>query len=312
MSSRNSYSATSFRESPVGLWLYSSRVGLKKKKSGRDLAHVSRSQPPAREKEQATIVTCGQSSAGLLTSVALQRSLENRLRQRLAGAGSPVYELTWKHWDMQSGPRICALRALGRRTSGRDCSGWPTATVGDSKSTRNATACRNNPNSRHHPGVTLTDAASLTGWPTATASDGERGGIITARMSGTSLPQVANMTGWPTPKAIRPECDTTYARGNPTLAKAAGWATPKAGDGAKGYRDQEAAMRRIQSSIKRSIDLKDQALVSGAMSSTSDAATEKPGQLNPEFVCWLMGFPAEWISYVDWETRSCRRSRQSS
>jgi hypothetical protein len=25
------------------------------------------------------------------------------------------------------------------------------------------------------------------------------------------------------------------------------------------------------------------------------APTEKPGALNPEFVCWLMGYPKEWL-----------------
>ena len=38
----------------------------------------------------------------------------------------------------------------------------------------------------------------------------------------------------------------------------------------------------------------------------SSEPTEKRGALNPEFVCWLMGYPAEWVSCAGSETRSTR------
>jgi len=40
--------------------------------------------------------------------------------------------------------------------------------------------------------------------------------------------------------------------------------------------------------------------------------TEKKGALNPEFVCWLMGFPTEWDACGVTVTRSSRKSRQRS
>lgn len=53
----------------------------------------------------------------------------------------------------------------------------------------------------------------------------------TSGSASTSVP-----SGWATPKAQRPDQDTTYAGGNPTLARAAGWATPTANDaGGKPY-----------------------------------------------------------------------------
>ena len=68
---------------------------------------------------------CGQSSDALSTVADLQSALESRLRQRMAAYGSTEYRLTWKHWDMKSGPQICALRASARRISDNGCGGWP-------------------------------------------------------------------------------------------------------------------------------------------------------------------------------------------
>jgi len=65
-------------------------------------------------------------------SADLQRCLESRLRRLTEGCGSPLYVLTWKHWDMPLGLPISALRASVRRTSDSDCTGWPTPMTNDS------------------------------------------------------------------------------------------------------------------------------------------------------------------------------------
>ncbi len=36
------------------------------------------------------------------------------------------------------------------------------------------------------------------------------------------------------------------------------------------------------------------------------------GQLNPDFVCWLMGYPAGWLNYADSATPSSRKSSSKS
>ncbi len=59
-------------------------------------------------------------------SVALQSSLESRLRARMGVNGSPEYALTWRHWDMPAGPPVCVLRASARHTSVSGFIGWPT------------------------------------------------------------------------------------------------------------------------------------------------------------------------------------------
>ena len=40
--------------------------------------------------------------------------------------------------------------------------------------------------------------------------------------------------------------------------------------------------------------------------------TASRGQLNPDFVCWLMGYPAGWLNYADSETQSSRKSPRKS
>jgi hypothetical protein len=101
------------------------------------------------------------------------------LRARLDVNGSPEYVLTWKDWDMQSGPPICALRARARRKSDSGFTGWPTPCVADSASTRNSTARRNKlPPTGIHAGHTLTDAVTLHGWGTPTSRDHKDGASI--------------------------------------------------------------------------------------------------------------------------------------
>ncbi len=51
--------------------------------------------------------------------------------------------------------------------------GWPTTTWRDGSSHRNATANRSDPNSKHHDGLTLTDATSLSSYPLEDAIEGQ-------------------------------------------------------------------------------------------------------------------------------------------
>ncbi len=110
-----------------------SRAGLKAGPSGLVPAPASHSpeQGEASLKAWGTSGTYGPLFVGSSPSAALQSSLESKLRARMEGIGSPGFALSWSSWDMPSGPPICALRASGRHTSGRGCSGWPTPTASD-------------------------------------------------------------------------------------------------------------------------------------------------------------------------------------
>jgi len=68
----------------------------------------------------------------------------------------------------QTDLQLCAIHALANFAA------WPTPTEQDHVSA-NATANRSNPDSQHHAGTTLTDAARYAGWATPTTRDWKDG-----------------------------------------------------------------------------------------------------------------------------------------
>src|SRR5690606_1479281 len=130
----------------------------------------------ANSKGQKTSGTCGRSSTDSSPSAILQSSLENRLQARLDVNGSPEYALTWKHWDMPSGPPICALRASARRTSGRGFGlspkGWTTPQAHDGSPRGRGQKARHG---TKHGCADLNRDAQMAGWRTPSGSDGEGG-----------------------------------------------------------------------------------------------------------------------------------------
>jgi hypothetical protein len=247
---------------------------------GPDLALANHLVARANGREKRTNGTFGQSSADLSPSAALQWSLENRLRARMAAYGSPEYALTWKHWDMPSGLPICALRASARRISGKDCTGWPTARANDGTG---AQECKGRTG-----GMSLKQAAKLAGWPTARAQDSyER----------TSWPFIEKMA------AGEVQAQMTLSR----AARMAGWRTPSASDGEGGSMDVLLAQRNGYSPKLKLRDQAPLAMTHGAIPSGSPAPTERRGVLNPALSLWLMGYPDEWLSCGVRAMQSSRR-----
>ena len=145
--------------SGAGPTLFDSQVGPPIDRSGPDPAPASPSVKPDKEKEKPTNDISGPTGLNSSEHVSLQLSLESRLRQRMAEHGSQEYVLTWKHWDMNSGPPICALRASRRRTSDSDCSGWPTPKTPTGGANTN----------RKQRGAGGPDLQEVAGWATPTA-----------------------------------------------------------------------------------------------------------------------------------------------
>jgi hypothetical protein len=177
------------------LWL----DGPGTEKCGQEAVLASHSVSPEKAEELTTKDTFGPLFDGLSHNDDLQRSLESRLRARMDVNGSPEYVLTWKRWDMKSGPQICALRASGRPTSGSGCFGWPTPL----------------------------------GAPESEASHNQISGTFR-----TAMKKCEPISGWPTPTdSMMTEQDMAQAMtaGNGSQRKDyreskvfAGWATPEA------------------------------------------------------------------------------------
>jgi len=219
------------------------------------------SAPRGKGKEPPMPATSGQNSSALSPSAGLQSFLENRLQARMAAFGSPEYELTWKHWDMPSGPRICARRASGRRISDSDYSGWPTPRTLDNSNesweTKQARNARHLEEGRNNGkgvgGMTLPMAANqvMAGWPTPRTPTGgaesaeRKQELGRTESGGGDLQAVALMVGWSTPSSRdwkdTPGMATTGVNPDGSertridqlprqAAQVMGWATPQARD----------------------------------------------------------------------------------
>jgi len=175
--------------------------------------------------------TSGPNSDDSSPSAALQSFLATRLAANLDVNGSPEYALTWKHWDMQSGQPICALRASARRISDSASSGspvgWMTPQTFDASNGGEGRPFRYKGNAPSEQGNTrnpdslgsyrrdLKDEVRLAGWPTPDVPNGGRG-ISHANWKGETLydakgkkvqlglHNVAKLAGWPTPNALPP------------------------------------------------------------------------------------------------------------
>jgi hypothetical protein len=87
------------------------------------------------------------------------------------------------------------------------------------------------------------------------------------------------------------------------MAKHNKWPTPRATDGEKNVRSKAGALKEVKRKGISGVDLHAAVLVR----SETDG-----GQLNPEWVEWLMGYPIGWTALEPSATPSSRKSRKSS
>jgi hypothetical protein len=284
-------------ESEAGPTLFDSPVGPTPARCGRGVAPASRSQSRGEASAQPTLATCGLTCYDSPPSADLSASLASRLTVRLDLHGSPEYRLTWRRVAIAPGRWISRLRASGRRTSGRDCGGWPTPDI------RTHHAQGAGMNTKAHSMQLGALAPTVVCRSTPNAMEGgatSRGGDrIGEPLLGGEAQATASARDWRDGRASE---ETMAANSRPLNEQAvmlAGYPTPDA----RAFEavDQERMEQRRQECKERTGNGNGFGLTLGQLAPTlgappgSLAETGKRGVLNPELPRWLMGYPVQWL-----------------
>jgi hypothetical protein len=199
----------------------------------------------------------------------------------------------------KTGMDLPALAAeVERDTIGTVAAPWPTPTaVQLGNSLESYEAMKTNMKSGKRTAITslpqMAEATAKTAWPTPTETDSSssrRHGYMLTGHPGTTLTDAADLSTWATP-AHR---DYRHPNAKPLSER---------GGGKKGEQlpNQAAHLYAVATEP------------SGPTQSGSSELTAKRGALNPTFVSWLMGYPAEWVSCgASAMQLSRKKSRKSS
>lgn len=308
---------------------------------GRVRARVSRSRSQDAEAAPMTFGTYGPTCFASSVPPGPLSSWESRLRERLATVGSTEFPLIWSEKVTPAGRSISRLAPSMRRTSGNGCIGalWPTPNVPNGGRTLTREEARTYRKRTDGSKCQVPLPSAMAAWPTPQARDGMPPHtpeyVAKHRANGHGMSNLndylAHTAAWPTPTVADVQGGRMTRSGTrndePLLNGLMMWSTPRASDGEKGGPNQsfgaggtplpaqmcawstpttnDAKNNAAPSRFERnSAALNVQMAASGTTTSSSPATTAKRGVPNPEFPCWLMGFPAVWLLGVASATRS--------
>ena len=219
--------------------------------------------------------------------------------------------LTWKTKATPQGRLLFQLAPSMPRTDATGSGLWATPRTTDGTGGPNKLDEKGRRISQSNPnlvfGAKLADQVRM--WPTPRAQEAKHGAATEWELqtdhAGTkdSLRVQVVKRMWPTPRksmANRPtsrEVNSGKTKGRLENAVQL-WPTPVAHEARLGYQDRTTGKKGTQKSL--TTEVIDE--MGGRQATT--------GQLNPQWVAWLMGYPTGWLSSVPWETQSSRKSRR--
>lgn len=138
MKSDTTPNVTSSQVSEGGAWRSGKQDGPMTDLFGQEALPVSHSAVRVSKKAKKTSATCFPFGLASSASVALQQSLENRLRQRLPTGGLTMFIKGWKQKATPLGRRYCQLAVSARPINETDYGLWPTPVANDDNKTPEA------------------------------------------------------------------------------------------------------------------------------------------------------------------------------
>lgn len=252
----------------------------------------------AQEAAQRMTVTSGQKCAALLPSQIRSGSLQKMSRALMTtnSWASTECSLTWQVSATTQRRLKFRLVPSISPINGVDCGLWATAVAQPANGTPEAFLRRKRESVArgNSMGVSLSDlqmqakATNKALWPTATTQDNAQLAGQYSKSTGTTLGGAARAM-WQTPvadDAVNRKKGKYNSRGEPRLsaeAKLTMWPTPDANCHKQGERGTGTGGGQQLSDdlVKKASGLSD--------------GTEKRGALNPDWVCWLMGYPEGWL-----------------